>query len=63
MANVYRRDEFHTDCNKCAGTGFPLRIPGDPDSGHDLTETCSACDGSGRVTAIVTYGNFARPSS
>jgi DnaJ-class molecular chaperone len=63
MGSVYRRDEFQTDCKKCAGTGFPLRIPGDPDSGHDITETCTACHGSGRITAIVTLANFANPSS
>ena len=62
MTGVYRREEFQTECKKCDGTGAPLFTPGDPESGHDLMETCDACNGSGQVTAIITYGNFANPS-
>ena len=60
MTDVYRREEVHTHCKKCDGTGIPLRVPGDPESGHIYGETCKPCHGTGRMTAIITYANFAK---
>lgn len=59
MAGTLRRERIQKKCEKCDGTGAPLWSPGDPTSGHDLSETCSACGGSGRITTIITVSSFA----
>jgi DnaJ-class molecular chaperone len=53
VSPVVRRHTESEKCEKCNGTGAPLIVPGDPTSGHRLTETCDACQGSGYVTKRV----------
>jgi DnaJ-class molecular chaperone len=54
LAEIFRREEVRKKCKRCDGEGAPLWFPGDPASGHDLSEACDICGGRGYVTATVT---------